>query len=267
MNSFTFKKKFGQNFLTDQNLLKSICQDAGISKTDEVLEIGPGMGALTKHLCKAGKKVVAYEIDVDLKDYLNGLEQDNLKVEFKDILKKNIENIENNFKNNYKLVANLPYYITTPILFKFFNEAKKLESLTIMVQKEVGERMCAKVGETNYGALSVCCAFFGEPKIMRIVSKKMFHPQPDVDSCIVRLDFNKRFDVDKKSFFEIVKIAFKSRRKTLLNNFAEGLNLKKADIEKVDFDFSRRAENLTVDEFVWLTNVFGELVSVVGKNK
>lgn len=136
-----------------------------------------------------------------------------------------------------------------------------------MVQKEVGQRMCSKAGETNYGALSVCCGFFGEPKIMRIVSKKMFHPQPEVDSCIVRLDFDRNFDVDKKSFFEIVKIAFKSRRKTLLNNFAEGLKLKKSDIEKFDFDFSRRAENLTVDEFVLLTKIFGRFISAGGKNK
>ena len=155
MKNFNFKKKYGQNFLNDKNLLLSICNDANLTSKDEVLEIGAGMGALTIPLSKTAKKVVAYEIDQELKEILLDLNLPNVAFYFEDILKKDTLKIEQDFSDKYKLVANLPYYITTPLIFKFLKESVKLSSMTIMVQKEVGERIVAKVGDKNYGALSV----------------------------------------------------------------------------------------------------------------
>ncbi len=255
MSEFNFKKKFGQNFLTDKNLLSSICNDAEICKDDEVLEIGAGMGALTTPLCERAKKVVSYEIDNELQPHLESLNFNNLTLHFEDALKKDLSEIEKDFDGNYKLVANLPYYITSPLIFKFL-ASDKLKSLTIMVQKEVGERMVAKVGDEQYGLLSVSCAFYGEAKIMRKVPRNMFKPQPDVDSCIVKLDVNKnKFNVDENAFFKLVKGAFKSRRKTLLNNLSELLNVPKSALQSVEMDLSKRAEMLSVDEFVELTKL------------
>ncbi len=249
---FNFKKKFGQNFITDKNLLKSICLDADIHATDEVLEIGAGMGALTSALCQKAKKVVAYEIDQELKPHLQTLEPQNLVLHFEDALKKPLAQIESDFEGCYKLVANLPYYITTPLIFKFLQSAL-IASITIMVQKEVGERIVAQFGGKDYGALSVCCQYFGKPKIMRKVPKSVFTPQPDVDSCIVRLDIEKRYDENAANFFQVVRMCFKSRRKTLLNNLAEGLGVEKSALSGLGLDLNRRAEQLSPTQFEQLT--------------
>lgn len=255
MSEFNFKKKFGQNFLSDKNLLASICNDAGIEKSDEVLEIGAGMGALTVPLCERAKKVVSYEIDTDLEEHLKSLNCKNLTFHFEDALKKDLAEIEKEFDGKYKLVANLPYYITSPLIFKFLS-SNKISCLTVMVQKEVGERMTAVAGDKEYGLLSVSCAFFGEAKIMRKVPRSMFKPQPDVDSCIVRIDVQKnKFDVGEDAFFRVVKAAFKSRRKTLLNNLAEGLSAPKSAFNGLDFDLSKRAEMLSAEDFVSLTKI------------
>lgn len=262
---FNFKKKFGQNFISDKNLLKSICEDAEICSEDEVLEIGAGMGALTKEISEHAKKVVAYEIDEELKPYLQSIELKNLILHFEDALKKPILDIEKDFENGYKLVANLPYYITSPLIFKFL-QSTKIQSITIMVQKEVGERIVAKCGNKNYGSLSVCCQYFGQPKIMRKVPKTVFNPQPDVDSCIVRLDIENKFDESVDKLFKLVRICFKSRRKTVLNNLAEGLNLNKTTIAKLSFDLNQRAEQLSVQQFIVLEkllhNYLGQDVKV-----
>lgn len=249
--SFEFKKKYGQNFLTDKNLLSSIVKDASIESQDEVLEIGAGMGALTQEIAKVAKKVVAFEIDESLKPYLENLNLKNVDFIFADALKTDMTAIENNFSGNFKLVANLPYYITSPLIFKFLKESEKITSLSIMVQEEVGRRICAEAGSSDYGALSVSCQFFGKPRIMRKVGRKMFTPSPDVDSCIVRLDITRREDVDATKFLSLVKMAFKSRRKTLLNNLAEGLGVSKSSLSKIEI-LQRRAEQLSVDEFVSL---------------
>ncbi len=250
MNDYVAKKKFGQNFLTDKNLLCSICADAGITKQDEVLEIGAGFGALTQQLCQVAKKVVAYEIDLDLKQPLSKLDNKNLILHFEDALKKDLVEIEKDFSSSYKLVANLPYYITSPIIFKFL-ESKKLTSLTVMVQKEVGERMVALPKQKAYGLLSASCAFFGGAKILRKVPRHMFTPSPDVDSCIVRLDINKT-KYDEEKFFKVLKASFGMRRKTLLNNLCSNLNISKDSLSKIDFDFSKRAEEFGKDDFVEL---------------
>lgn len=258
MKEFVFKKKYGQNFLTDKNLLASICSDAGIESSDEVLEIGAGMGALTKPLCERAKKVVSYEIDTELEQYLQSLNCDNLTLHFEDALKKDLAEIEKDFPGKYKLVANLPYYITSPLIFKFLS-SQKISSLTVMVQKEVGERITAKVGGKEYGLLSVSCAFFGAAKIMRKVPRSMFKPQPEVDSCIVKIEVEKnKFSVSEEAFFKVVKAAFKSRRKTLLNNLSEGLNASKSAFDGFIQDLSKRAEMLSVQDFVSLTKQLQE---------
>ena len=259
MKNFNFKKRFGQNFLSDTNLLKGICSDAQILPDDEVLEVGAGAGALTRELCHAAKRVVAFEIDHDLKPVLEGLGEENLTLVFEDVLKVPTKQIDDMFDKSFKLVANLPYYITSPIIFKFLKESEKLFSLTVMVQKEVGARMVAKPGSKDYGLLSASCAFFGEPKILRNVSRKMFFPAPEVDSCIVGMKIErKKFDISADSFFEVAKACFKSRRKTLLNNLVEA-GYKKAELAGLDFDLSRRAETLDAGELVCLAKLLASL--------
>lgn len=260
MKNFNFKKKFGQNFLTDKNLLSSICADAEIGFDDQVLEIGAGMGALTVPLCERASKVVSYEIDNELQPHLLGLGFKNLTLHFEDALEKPLNDIEKDFDGEYKLVANLPYYITSPLIFKFL-ESNKLKSLTIMVQKEVGDRIVAKQGSKDYGVLSLNCAYFGQAKIMRKVPRQMFTPAPDVDSCIVRLDIEpNKYDLDKQTYFKLIKTAFKSRRKTLLNNLSEGLNVSKSALSGLDFDLSKRAEQLSIDDFVKLGHLLNKII-------
>ena len=252
-----FKKKFGQNFLSDINLLQAIVKDADITNNDNVLEIGAGAGALTKQLASQANKVIAYEIDTDLCEHLKGLQLSNVEFVFKDALKEKIEDIEEKLENEYKLVANLPYYITTPLIFKFLEESSKVKSLTIMVQKEVAERIVAKEGGKDYGVLTVMVAFFGEAKITRVVGRQMFYPQPNVDSCVVNICLNKRFpEVDKKDFYNFIRACFSMRRKTILNNLNSGLKISKTEIlDKLkDFDLSRRAESFSLEEFVQMFN-------------
>lgn len=267
MKDFVFKKRFGQNFLTDKNLLRGICADACIDKDDEVLEIGPGAGALTRELCDFAKKVVAIEIDKDLKPVLENIKANNLTLIFDDILNIESSKIDDMFEEEFKLVANLPYYITTPIIFKFLRESKKVSNITIMVQKEVAQRIVAKAGTKDYGLLSVGCAFFGEPRILRNVSRKMFYPVPEIDSCVVGLKVERgKFDVDSSLFYNITKACFKSRRKTILNNLAEAFNFEKNKLVSLPFDFSRRAEELSIEEFVTLTKLIAKF-SEAGKNR
>ena len=242
---FNFKKKFGQNFISDTNLLKAIVADAEINKDDVVLEIGAGAGALTKELSLASKRVVSYEIDLELKEQLLSLGLKNVEFRFEDFMKVDLKE----FKESFKVVANLPYYITTPIIFKLLEETDNLISLTVMVQKEVAERIVADTSG-DYGVLSVMLAFYGEAKINRIVKRNMFYPEPNVDSAVVTLKIEKKYDIDKIAFSKFVKTAFSMRRKTLFNNLS---TIYSKDLLKQTFteDFlKRRAETLTVDEFV-----------------
>ncbi len=242
---FNFKKKYGQNFLTDKNLLNAIVSDAEIEKDDFVIEIGAGAGALTEVISSRAKKVVAFEIDSELEGTLNSLNLKNVTFRFEDFMKVDLKE----FKEPFKVVANLPYYITTPIIFKLLEETDKLISLTVMVQKEVAERMVADVS-SDYGVLSVMLAFYGQAKITRIVKRNMFYPEPNVDSAVVTLKIEKKYDVDKLTFYRFVKTAFSMRRKTLFNNLS---TIYSKDLLKQTFseDFlKRRAETLTIDEFV-----------------
>ena len=197
-----FKKQFGQNFISDVNLLKAIVSDAKVDKNDQVLEIGAGGGALTKWLSQVAEKVVSYEIDLSLESQLLSLGLENVKFVFKDALKAPIEEIEKDFDGGYKLVANLPYYITSPLIFKFLSQSSKVKSLTIMVQKEVAERIVAKAGSKDFGVLSLMCQFYSNPKITRNVGKQMFFPQPKVDSALVHLEIDKKGDMPGDKFYE-----------------------------------------------------------------
>lgn len=249
---FVFKKKFGQNFISDKNLLNAIVKDAGITKQSNVLEIGAGAGSLTSALDENAKKVVSFEIDRDLQEHLLSLNLKNTTFMFDDFMNADLSEVERLFDGKYKVVANLPYYITTPIIFRFLENAKSLESLTIMVQKEVAERVCSKVGGKDYGILTVMTNFYGTPKITRIVNRQMFYPQPNVDSAILHIEIsgNKYENIDKSKFLSFVKSCFSMRRKTLLNNL--GTIVSKDRLKNI-FDektLIRRAESFSLDEFV-----------------
>ncbi len=256
MTGHNFKKKFGQNFLTDKNLLNAIVRDAGVTMEDEVLEIGAGAGALTTSLSAYAKKVVSYEIDKELEGTLKALNLTNVEFVFGDALKEKLEKIEGHFEGEYKLVANLPYYITTPLIFKFLEESEKIISMTIMVQKEVAERIVSPKGGKDYGILSVMIAFYGQARIMREVNRNMFYPVPNVDSAIVRIDIekDKYYGIDKNKFSRMIKAAFAMRRKTLSNNLSQVYD-KKTLQEKLDEStLKKRAEQLDINEFVEIYN-------------
>ena len=261
LENFKFNKKFGQNFISDKNLLSAIVSDAEITKEDEVLEIGAGAGTLTKAISEKAKKVVSYEIDKNLTEHLKSVENssENIKIYIEDALKKQINEIEKDFEKEYHLIANLPYYITTPLIFKFLEESDKCKSLTVMVQKEVAERFCASCGEEGYGIPSIILDYFCESKITRIVSRKMFFPMPNVDSavlCIRKKEIKSSIEFRAK-FKKLVALAFSMRRKTLYNNLKPVINskdefeniLKLININNV----SVRAEQLTTEDFIKLT--------------
>lgn len=254
-----FKKKFGQNFISDTNLLAAIVRDGEITKDDVVLEIGAGEGSLTKQIAQTAKKVVSFEIDKDLIERLEGLKLENVDFVFADALKEDLSKIEDRLDGGeYKIIANLPYYITTPLIFKFLEGSQNLKSMTIMVQKEVAERIVAKEGGKDYGILSVMIAFFGNAKITRNVSRKLFYPVPNVDSAVVNIQIQKnKFDIDKAFFSKLVKAAFSMRRKTIANNLASGLDISKTELSQklTNFDLSRRAESFSVEELVSIAQI------------
>lgn len=252
MIEHNFKKKFGQNFISDKNLLNAIVEDANVCENDEVLEIGSGAGTLTQMINSYAKKVVSYEIDNDLKEHLLSLNLDKTKFVFQDVMKVPLEEIESEFSSSYKMIANLPYYITTPIIFKFLNGSKKISTLCIMVQKEVAERMCSLQGGKDYGVLSVMINFFGQAKITRIVNRNMFYPAPNVDSAVVVIDIDreKHKDIDGGSFYRFVQTCFSMRRKTLKNNLSK-YDKNKIHLEKLSPDIlAKRAESFSPDQIV-----------------
>ncbi len=267
-NNFKFQKNFGQNFITDLNLLKAIVDDAGITKDDVVVEIGPGAGTLTRELGLKAGKVYAFEIDKNLepilKETLNGI--DNVQVVFKDIQKvKEDELLDIIGTKDYKVVANLPYYITTPIIMRFLEGKVLPKSITIMVQKEVAQRLCAKKDTQEFGAITLAIELEGDAKYVRDVSRKMFTPEPNVDSAIVRIDINDKYkDVDKKSVKKLIHTAFLMRRKTLINNIEAGYKLDKAVVAKMlnslNINEKVRGEALGIDEYIKIAKGLDELL-------
>ena len=256
-NNFKFNKNFGQNFLTDVTLLKDIADDGGADSNSEILEIGPGAGTLTEQLCKKSKKVLAYEIDASLKPVLNNLYYDNLEIVFKDIMKTELSEIESKLSKGYKIIANIPYYITTPIITKFL--VSNASSITVTVQKEVAKRLCAAEKEADYGAISVAIALYGNAFITRIIPAEKFYPVPKVDSAVVRIDLIKnKYACDYEKVRKTVKAAFCMRRKTLVNNLISAFGLSKNRAEEIltdcGIDIKSRGEELSVEKFILLSN-------------
>ncbi|MGN0804474.1 MAG: 16S rRNA (adenine(1518)-N(6)/adenine(1519)-N(6))-dimethyltransferase RsmA [Candidatus Coproplasma sp.] len=260
-SGFTFKKKFGQNFLTDETLLGRIVEGAGVDKETTVIEIGCGAGALTKEIAKRAKKVYGYEIDTSLKPVLertlSGIE--NAEIIFKDFMRIRLDELEKSLPN-YKVVANLPYYITTPLIMLFLENSQKCLSLTVMVQEEVANRLCAKPDTSDYGAITANVALRGECKILERVGRELFTPSPNVDSAVVRIDLTdcrlrvKDIDAYKKT----VKASFSSRRKTLENNLLNTFKLNREETEEIlsECGFSKtiRGEALSPEDFALLSD-------------
>ena len=264
---FNFQKKFGQNFLIDTHVLERIIEAAGITKDDFVLEIGPGIGTMTQYLCENAREVTAVEIDQNLipilADTLSAY--DNVTVINEDILKLDIVKLaeEKNAGKPIKVVANLPYYITTPIIMGLFESHVPIDSITIMVQKEVADRMQVGPGTKDYGALSLAVQYYAKPEIVAYVSPGCFIPKPNVGSAVIRL---KRYDRppvevrDEAFLFRLIRAAFNQRRKTLANGIGNagdipcGREQAQEALEKLGFSPSVRGEALTLPEFALLSN-------------
>lgn len=259
--NFRFNKQFGQNFITDNNLLDAMVADSGVCGDDVVVEIGTGAGTLTRAIAKVAKKVISFEIDRNLQEVLNVTLQgvENVEVVFRDIMKVTDEELREIVGGDYKVVANLPYYITTPIIMRFLESDYKPKTLSIMVQKEVAERLVAKANTADYGAITAVVELYAEAKITRIVGKNNFYPVPKVDSAVVRLDIDdNRYDCDKNAVKQIIKSAFAMRRKTFCNNLMQ-IGLSREDSEKAltqcGFDIRVRGEALGMQDFINLSKV------------
>lgn len=269
---FNFQKKFGQNFLIDTHVLDKIISAAEITKDDMVLEIGPGIGTMTQYLAYHAREVVAVEIDKNLIPILEDTLSDyeNVTVINNDILKVDIAALaqEKNGGKPIKVVANLPYYITTPIIMGLFENNVPLESITIMVQKEVADRMQVGPGTKDYGALSLAVQYYAEPYIVANVPPNCFMPRPSVGSAVIKLTRHKETPVqvtDEKLMFRLIRASFNQRRKTLANGLKNSAELSfpkemiAEAIEKLGKGPSIRGEALTLEEFAKLANIFTEL--------
>lgn len=264
-HNFKFSKSLGQNFLIDDNVIDKILSGARVSEEDNIIEVGPGIGTLTREMGKTAKKVVAIEIDKSLISILKETleEFDNVEVINKDILKVDIQELVKEKLNGgpVKLIANLPYYITTPIVMKFLEEDIPVTDIVVMVQKEVADRMNALPGSKDYGALSIAVQYYCETEIVAKAPRHMFVPQPNVDSTVIGLHVReeKKYKVDNEEiFFKTVKASFGQRRKTLLNSLGGLGFLNKDEIREVlqeaNIDEKRRGETLSIEEFANLAN-------------
>ena len=266
--NFSFQKKFGQNFLIDTHVLDKIIASAEITKDDMVLEIGPGIGTMTQYLACAAGKVVAVEIDKTLIPILEDTlsEYDNVQIINQDVLKVDLAKLaeEENGGKPIKVVANLPYYITTPIIMGLFENHVPLKSITVMVQKEVADRMQVGPGTKDYGALSLAVQYYAKPYIVANVPPNCFMPRPKVGSAVIRLERYEEPPVqvaDEKLMFRIIRASFNQRRKTLVNGLKNSPEIQftkeeiEAAIETLGKGASVRGETLTLEEFARLSNV------------
>lgn len=266
---FSFKKSLGQNFLIDTNILKRIVEFAGLTEETGAIEIGPGIGALTEQLARSSKKVVAFEIDQRLLPILAETlsPYSNIKVIHQDVLKADVkEVIEAEFSGteDIMVVANLPYYVTTPIIMKLLEEKIPIRGIVVMLQKEVADRISAKPGTKDYGSLSIAIQYYTKAETVMIVPKTVFVPQPNVDSAVIRLMKRETPAVDVKDeafFFQITRASFAQRRKTLLNNLTsqlpDGKQKKEEIIQALNesgIDPARRGETLSLEEFARLSD-------------
>lgn len=267
---FRLSKSLGQNFLTDKNIIDKIIEDSFIGEDDLVIEIGPGIGVLTKEAAECGGKVIAIEIDKNLipilketlKEYENVeiINSDILKTDLNEIIKEN-EKINGKPFNSVRIIGNLPYYITTPIIMKILEEGVCADSITVMMQKEVADRIKSPAGKKTYGALSVAVQYYCTAAHVANVPKEVFVPQPKVDSTVIRLDIRKEKPVellDEKIFFQCIKAGFGQRRKTMSNSITGVCGLSKEQVgqvtEAAGIDPQRRAETMNIGEFASLSN-------------
>ena len=264
-HNFKFNKAYGQNFIFDTNFLRSIVDKINISDK-VVLEIGPGAGTLTSIICEKAKKVVCFEIDTNLKPILseNLAEFNNVEIVYGDIMKFDMSFIEEKMGEDYIMVANLPYYITTPIIFKFLENATKLKSMSIMVQKEVADRLVASPGTKDYGAITPAIDYRATAKIIKNVDRKMFTPIPNVDSAIVKIDFeNNKFKIDNtKILDDTIKCVFSMRRKTIENNmksyFKISSDITDAIVAEAGIKKGARGETLSTTDLINLSNAINK---------
>lgn len=265
-SGFTFKKKFGQNFISDTALLGRIVDGAGVDKDATVIEIGCGAGTLTRALAQKAKFVYGYEIDTSLKPVLAktlaGV--DNAEIIFRDFTRVRIDEIEKTLPP-YKVVANLPYYITTPLIMQLVENSEKCLSITVMVQEEVALRLCAKPATADYGAITANVALRGECKLLERVGREKFTPSPNVDSAVVRIDLcpcRLRVD-DIEVYKKVVRAAFSSRRKTLENNLINGFSFSREEAKEIiascGFAEGVRGETLSPEQFAQLSNAVGRV--------
>lgn len=264
-HGFHFKKQFGQNFISDTNLLRSIVEASGIDKNTTVVEIGCGAGTLTRALAEAAKQVYAFDIDRDLQpvlaETLAGL--DNVEVIFRDFNKLNLKEFEKEIEE-YTVVANLPYYITTPLVTKLLEESVKVQGLSIMVQEEVADRFCAKENTPEYGSITAAIALKGSAKVVKRVSRNLFYPRPNVDSAVVKIEFDRgRIAVkDERAYRQTVKCAFLNRRKTLENNLVNFFKLTREQAKEILFaagvEEKARGETLSPQRLARLSDVLVE---------
>lgn len=264
-HEFRFNKSLGQNFLIDDNIIDKIISGSGVKDGDKVIEVGPGIGTLTREIAAIADKVMAVEIDKNLIPILKDTMEDyeNFNVVNEDIIKADIKGLVEEHLDGgpVKLIANLPYYITTPIIMRFLEEGINVTDIVVMVQKEVAERMNASPGGKDFGALSVAVQYYCDTEIIAKVPRHMFVPQPNVDSIVIalRVRGEKKYDVDNEElFFKVVKAAFGQRRKTLLNSISSMGVLDKKVISQIllesNIDEKRRGETLSLDEFAVLSN-------------
>jgi 16S rRNA (adenine1518-N6/adenine1519-N6)-dimethyltransferase len=266
---FSFKKSLGQNFLIDTNILRKIVDFAELSEETGAIEIGPGIGALTEQLARRAKKVVAFEIDQRLLPILEDTlsPYGNVRIIHQDVLKADIHRViaeEFTDVTDIMVVANLPYYVTTPIIMKLLTDRLPIRGMVVMLQKEVADRLAAKPGTKDYGSLSIAIQYYTEAETVMTVPRTVFIPQPNVDSAVIRLMKRKQPPVkveDEAFFFQVVRASFAQRRKTILNNLVNNLPNGKAmkeQIERVltetDIDPRRRGETLAMEEFAALSN-------------
>lgn len=265
-NAFKFNKSFGQNFITDTNLLCGICADADITDADVVVEIGAGGGTLTRQLAQRAKRVIAFEVDRNLQpvlsETLDGLE--NVELQFADVMKTDIAKLNGMCAQPFKVVANLPYYITTPLILRLIEGGANLLSMTVMVQKEVAERLCAQPDTEQYGSVTVAVDAVADCRISRIVGRKMFYPVPNVDSAVVVMKFRKKYDIPDFSLFrKTYRSAFQMRRKTYVNNLisAFGMSRECAEtvLKSINVNVNARGETLATEQFCRLAKKISEV--------
>lgn len=259
------KKNYGQNFLIEPSVVEKIARHAVVSENCVVFEIGPGIGALTQYLCEYAAKVISFEIDERLPEVLKDTlaEYDNFEIVLTDFLEIDLKEWVDRYKAlgyDVAIAANLPYYITTPILFKIFESGADISAITVMMQKEVGDRFSASVNTKDYNALSIITQYRCSVRQVMKVPKNVFHPKPNVDSSVLQFRFLQREGTIQESvFFPLVKACFKQRRKTILNNYGDFLQdkaLARTQLERAGIECSRRAESLEMDEFIRLYEVY-----------